>query len=76
MRAVTGNPNLKTRAEIQMEHMTMNDLVKMTLIRPFYLGFREPIVIFFTIAIVFLPAFLPAFVFGSGEVSRESGESA
>ena len=29
-----------------MEHMTMNDLVKMTLIRPFYLGFREPIVIF------------------------------
>ena len=49
LRRLTGNPNLKTQAEIEAEHMTMREVAMMTLVRPFYLGFREPIVAFWNL---------------------------
>ncbi|GJE98392.1 MFS general substrate transporter [Phanerochaete sordida] len=46
LRKLTGNANLKSQAEIEAEHMTVHEIAMMTLVRPFYLGFREPIVTF------------------------------
>ena len=45
LRRLTGNRNLRSQGEIDAQHMTMGDVAMMTLVRPFILGFREPIVI-------------------------------
>ena len=44
LRRLTGNAQLKCQAEIEAENMTPHELIMMVLVRPFYLGFREPIV--------------------------------
>lgn len=41
---MTGNPLLKSQGEIDGEKMTMSEVAMMTLVRPFILGFTEPIV--------------------------------
>ena len=49
LRKLTGNPNLKSQAEIEAQHLTVKEVAVMTLVRPFYLGFREPMVTFWNI---------------------------
>lgn len=49
LRRLTGNSSLKTQAEIEAEHMTIREVAMMTLVRPFYLGFREPIMAFWNL---------------------------
>lgn len=49
LRRLTGNPRFKCLAEIEAEHMTAREVAMMILIRPFYLGFREPIVAFWNL---------------------------
>jgi MFS transporter, DHA1 family, multidrug resistance protein len=44
LRRLTGNPNLRSLGEKEAEHMSMADVAQMTLVRPFVLGFTEPIV--------------------------------
>lgn len=44
LRRLTGNPMLKSQGELDAEQMTMRDVAMMTLVRPFILGFTEPIV--------------------------------
>jgi MFS transporter, DHA1 family, multidrug resistance protein len=44
LRKLTGNENLKTKAEIMFQHMTAGKVAKMTMIRPFTLTFQEPVV--------------------------------
>ena len=38
-------------AEIEGENMTFGEIAQMTLVRPFVLGFREPIVAFWNVYI-------------------------
>lgn len=45
MRRLTGNPNLRSQGEIDGDRMTMHEVAMITLVRPFLLGFREPIVL-------------------------------
>ena len=45
LRRLTGNPHIRSQGEIDAAHMTLGDIAMMTLVRPFILGFREPIVI-------------------------------
>ena len=49
LRRLTGDSKLKTQGEIDGANMTMSDIAQMTLVRPFILGFREPIVFAFNI---------------------------
>ncbi|EKM61877.1 uncharacterized protein PHACADRAFT_84680 [Phanerochaete carnosa HHB-10118-sp] len=51
LRKLTGKSNLKSQAEIEAENMTMKEVAMMTLIRPFYLGFREPVLLFWNLYI-------------------------
>lgn len=44
LRRITGNPKYKSLGEIEAAQMTLGEAAQMTLIRPFILGFREPIV--------------------------------
>lgn len=44
LRRLTGEQRFKSEGEIESEHMTMGEVAQMTLIRPFVLGFTEPIV--------------------------------
>ena len=44
LRRLTGNKNLRSQGEIDGANMTLGDIAMMTLVRPFILGFREPIV--------------------------------
>jgi MFS transporter, DHA1 family, multidrug resistance protein len=45
LRRLTGNEKLKSQGEIDGEHMTSGEIAKITLVRPFLLGFVEPIVL-------------------------------
>lgn len=40
---------MKSQAEIEAEQMTMHEVAMMTLVRPFVLGFREPVVAFWNV---------------------------
>lgn len=51
LRRLTGNPKLKSRGEIELENTTIGEQLHTTLIRPFILGFVEPIVIFWNLYI-------------------------
>lgn len=44
LRTLTGDTTLKTEAEIEVEGMTINDILTMTFFRPIQLSFTEPIV--------------------------------
>ena len=44
LRRLTGNKKLMSQGELDGQHMTLGDVAMMTLVRPFILGFREPIV--------------------------------
>lgn len=44
LRRLTGDPRFKSEGEIEAEHMSMGEVAQMTLVRPFVLGFTEPIV--------------------------------
>ena len=44
LRKITGNPQLKALSEIASEAMTRNEIIQMTLVRPFTLSFSEPMV--------------------------------
>ena len=44
LRRVTGNQHLKAASEIASEAMTRNEIIQMTLVRPFTLSFKEPMV--------------------------------
>ena len=41
---MTGNRKLRSQGEIDGQGLTVKDLATVTLVRPFVLGFREPIV--------------------------------
>jgi len=58
LRRITNNKNLRTEGEIQAESMTGKDIAMMTLIRPFQLMFREPIVFLLNTQIAFIYALL------------------
>ncbi|EKM60762.1 uncharacterized protein PHACADRAFT_203915 [Phanerochaete carnosa HHB-10118-sp] len=62
LRRLTGNPDLKTQAEIEAANMTMNEVAMMTLVRPFLLGFREPIVIFWNFYLGMIYGILYCFI--------------
>ena len=51
LRRLTGNPNLKSQGELDGAHMTLGELARMTLVRPFVLTLREPIVFFLNLYI-------------------------
>lgn len=57
-RQLTGNPHLKCQPEIEAEGMTSNEIVQMTLIRPFTLSFTEPIVFLLNFYIALIYALL------------------
>ena len=44
LRKLTGNPTLKSEAEIQSESMTSREVAMIALVRPFTLNFTEPMV--------------------------------
>ncbi|EIN09355.1 MFS general substrate transporter [Punctularia strigosozonata HHB-11173 SS5] len=44
LRKLTGNESLRSQGELDAEFYTANEVVQMTMIRPFVLGFTEPIV--------------------------------
>lgn len=44
LRRLTGNKDLRSQGEIDAKNMTVGDLAVVLLVRPFVLGFREPIV--------------------------------
>ncbi|KZF26428.1 putative caffeine resistance protein 5 [Xylona heveae TC161] len=45
LRKLTGNPSLKSEAEIAAEQFTPREIALMVLVRPFTLNFQEPIVL-------------------------------
>ncbi|KAJ3542932.1 hypothetical protein NM688_g5922 [Phlebia brevispora] len=51
LRRLTGNKQLRSQGEIDGQHMTIGDIAMMTLVRPFVLGFQEPIVAFWNLYI-------------------------
>jgi MFS transporter, DHA1 family, multidrug resistance protein len=57
-RKLTGNLTLKCQPEIDAEGMTGNEIVQMTLIRPFTLSFTEPIVFLLNFYIALIYALL------------------
>ncbi|TFK54036.1 MFS transporter [Heliocybe sulcata] len=44
LRKLTGNDKLRTEGEIEQAHMTAHEIAMMTLVRPFVLTLKEPIV--------------------------------
>ncbi|KAL8738202.1 MAG: hypothetical protein Q9181_000973 [Wetmoreana brouardii] len=44
LRKLTGNENLKSKAEVEAEHMSAKDAMHMAMVRPFTLNFQEPMV--------------------------------
>ncbi|KAI9672465.1 MAG: hypothetical protein M1817_003231 [Caeruleum heppii] len=57
-RRLTGNPNLKCQPEIEAETMTGQEIVQMTLLRPFTLTFTEPIIFALNLYIALIYALL------------------
>ncbi|EKM61333.1 uncharacterized protein PHACADRAFT_111819 [Phanerochaete carnosa HHB-10118-sp] len=81
LRRLTGNPNLKSQGEIDGEHMTMGEIAQMTLVRPFLLTFREPIVfvmnlyvaLAYSILYLFIASFNVVFIENHGSNLGENG---
>ncbi|KAJ3558924.1 hypothetical protein NM688_g648 [Phlebia brevispora] len=62
LRRLTGNQQLRSQGEIDAAQMTMGDIAMLTLIRPFLLGFTEPIVAFWNVYIALVYGILYCFV--------------
>ncbi|KAH9831156.1 MFS general substrate transporter [Rhodofomes roseus] len=62
LRRLTGNQNLKSEGEIESEEMTLGEVAKMTLVRPFVLAFREPIVASWNLYIMLVYGILYIFI--------------
>ena len=54
--------SLKTQAEIETANMTAGEVAMMTLIRPFLLGVREPIVAFWNLYLAMVYGVLYCFI--------------
>ena len=62
LRRVTGDRRYKSQGEIEAEHMTVNELAMMNLVRPFILMFVEPIVAFWNVYIALVYGILYIFI--------------
>lgn len=56
LRKLTGNDKLRCEPELMSEQMTGKDIVMMTLVRPFTLSFREPMVLLLNLYSTLLPS--------------------
>ncbi|EIN09356.1 MFS general substrate transporter [Punctularia strigosozonata HHB-11173 SS5] len=54
LRRLTGNEALRSHGELEAEHFTAREVAMMTLVRPFVLGFTEPIVAAWNVYIALL----------------------
>ncbi|KAL7422081.1 GTPase-activating protein [Cryptotrichosporon argae] len=61
LRKLTGNDKLRSEGEIQSEQMTSNEIVQMTLVRPFSMTFTEPIILAIDLYIGLVYAILYSF---------------
>lgn len=57
-RKITGNSNLKCQPELAIEGLTTNAMMQMLLIRPFTIGFTEPIVFLLNLYLALVYALL------------------
>lgn len=62
LRRLTGNPDLKSRGEIESAHMTAGQVAQMTLVRPIVLGFTESIVLAWNVYIALVYGILYIFI--------------
>ncbi|KAI0084944.1 MFS general substrate transporter [Irpex rosettiformis] len=62
IRKLTGDPRFKSMGEIEGENMTLGEIAQMTLVRPFILGFTEPIVAFWNVYIALVYGILYIFI--------------
>ena len=62
LRRLTGNPSLKSEGEIESEEMTLAEVARMTLVRPFVLSFTEPIVAAWNLYIMLVYGILYIFI--------------
>ncbi|KAH9924166.1 MFS general substrate transporter [Fomitopsis serialis] len=62
LRRLTGNKDIKSDGEIESEEMTIGEIAKMTLVRPFVLSFREPIVASWNLYIMLVYGILYIFI--------------
>ncbi|KIP02007.1 hypothetical protein PHLGIDRAFT_130975 [Phlebiopsis gigantea 11061_1 CR5-6] len=62
LRRVFATPTLKSEGEIEAESLTAAEMVHLTLVRPFVLGFVEPIVIFWNLYISLVYGILYIFI--------------
>ena len=81
LRRLTGNSNYRSQGELDAASMTMGEIASITLVRPFVLGFREPIVIAWNLYIalvygilyIFIESFRVVFVENHGFNIGENG---
>jgi len=71
LRRVTGNQNLRTQAERDGQHVSVKELAVATLVRPFILSFREPIVFAFNMYLSLLYGLLYCWIESFGVVFIE-----
>ncbi|KAI0339259.1 MFS general substrate transporter [Trametopsis cervina] len=62
LRRITGDPRFKSMGEIEGENMTVGEIAQMTIVRPFVLCFREPIVAFWNVYIALVYGVLYIFI--------------
>lgn len=62
LRRLTGDPSLKSESEIESEEMTLGEVARMTLVRPFVLSFTEPIVAAWNLYIMLVYGILYIFI--------------
>lgn len=81
LRRLTGNQALRTQSEIDSAELSVAEIAQMTLVRPFVLTLREPIVFFWNayiglvygILYVFIASFQVVFVEEHGFNLGENG---
>ncbi|GJE85841.1 MFS general substrate transporter [Phanerochaete sordida] len=62
LRRLTGNPNLRSQGEIDAAQMSLGEVAQMTLVRPFVLTLREPIVFFINLYVALAYGILYVFI--------------
>ena len=62
LRRLTGNKELHTQSEVDSSEMTVGEIAQMTLVRPFVLTLREPIVFFWNAYIALVYGILYIFI--------------
>ncbi|CUM68079.1 uncharacterized protein PRCAT00005794001 [Priceomyces carsonii] len=58
LRALTGNPNIKSEGELENEHMSISEVVVDTLWRPFEISFFEPVILLIDLYIALIYSIL------------------